>query len=570
CAGTAVATRAVTLGLRAALGLAVAGQLFVLLGLAGALRPWSIGTLTVLVIAGGVYRWNRQERTRYQRGMVAGAIVSASPLFALALYPPTSFDETLYHLPFVRALARSGAIGFQPDLRFPIFPQLHEALCAPAFLALGDVATHLVALGELLILVALLIDWPRDRRAGILAAALALGNPIVVHLGTITYVDSALTLFVAAGFYCLDRGCRAEGPAHSWRRRSRPLQAGEEHSPADNSGWYFAAAGLLLGSACSVKYLGWYFAGAATLFVILFAANRRRAIPLFLVSLGAGVVPTYARIYTLTGNPLFPFLTGVFGSSQWRLDVTAKASLSTRILWDITFGREHLNQQPPYSPLFALGIILLLGVMFRSRRVAFLVALSGGYLAIFTLLPQDSRYLLPLLPLVSIATASAIASWLASRGSGGVSIVVLSLLSIAPGLAYAGYRLVRQGPPPLTAKARHIYLERHIPEYRALERRGPGRIYVCGAEQLKYFGGNDMIGDVSGPFANEKLFGENRSAAALSPALARLGVRYLLLSRRAGRPEWRRVPAPPQFERVYADDGAELWRLCGPLTVDSR
>ena len=32
---------------------------------------------------------------------------------ALALYPPTGFDATLYHLPFARAFAASGRLPFQ-------------------------------------------------------------------------------------------------------------------------------------------------------------------------------------------------------------------------------------------------------------------------------------------------------------------------------------------------------------------------------------------------------------------------------------------------------------------------
>src|SRR5438270_603710 len=54
---------------------------------------------------------------------------------------------------------------------------------------------------------ALLSDWGRRETtgAGPLAAAFFLGSPIVVALATVTYVDAALTLFVTAGFYCLDR-----------------------------------------------------------------------------------------------------------------------------------------------------------------------------------------------------------------------------------------------------------------------------------------------------------------------------------------------------------------------------
>src|SRR6185369_13581169 len=136
----------------------------------------------------------------------------------------------------------------------------------------------------------------------------------------------------------------------------------------------------------------------------------------------------------------------------------------------------------------ALSIVITLLAATRSRKAAFLAALGAGYLAIFAFLPQDSRYLLPLLPLVSVAAATVIAKRLNA-------IVVLSLIAILPGLAYAGYRLKKQGIVP-----RQQYLEAHIPELRALKHRGPGRIWVCGAEQLKYFGGDELVGDVVGPY----------------------------------------------------------------------
>jgi len=71
-----------------------------------------------------------------------------SPEFRSRNRSPIAFDETLYHLPFVQAMSRSGALHFWADLRFPAFPQLHESLCVPAFLLVGDTATHLVALRQ--------------------------------------------------------------------------------------------------------------------------------------------------------------------------------------------------------------------------------------------------------------------------------------------------------------------------------------------------------------------------------------------------------------------------------------
>jgi len=543
--GTAVMGRRAPLAMRSAIGMAVAGQIFVVLGTMGMLRPWSLCAFAVVAcVAPAARRLDRRrlagdfprhragggpagQRPALQMGVAALFIL---PLFLLALYPPIAFDETLYHLPFVQAIARSGAIGLTPDLRFPIFPQLHEVLCAPAFLLSGDTATHLVALAELIVLGGLMIEWPQKRLAGFLAAALVLGNPIVVQLATVTHVDVALTLFIVAGFFCLDRQ-------------------------------RFIAAGFLLGTACSVKYLGWYFAAAALANLLLFGTNRRRASLLFLGAFLIAVIPMYGRMAALTGNPFFPF----FQPNPWTVSLKVSGGIAVhvtnalRLFWDISFARQRVNWQPPYSPLFALAMLITLLAAVRNRRAAFLAALCVGYIAIFTFLPQDSRYLLPLLPLVSIAAAMIVTPMLHKK-----YIVAATVLAIAPGVAYAGYRLDHQWPPPLTAAQRQQYLERHIPEYRALEHRGAGRIYVCGAEQLKYFGGENLLGEVAGPFGNPAIFADCRDANDLARNLAKLRIRYLLISRTHCQLAWRNLPSQPHFERVYADEAAELWRTMPP------
>lgn len=527
-AGTLAMGARQPLAFRSAMGMAIAGQTFILLGTIGMLRPWSIGAFAAIAVGGGAARMGS---VTVHWKLVAMVAVSALPLFLLALFPPVAFDETLYHSPFVAAIASSGAIRFFSDLRLPAFPLVHELLCVPGYLLKGDTTTHLVALAEGIVLAGVLIAWPRRRQAGFLAAALFLGNPIVIQMATVNHTEIALALFIATALYCLDR---------------------DKH----------AIAGVLLGTACSVKYLGWYFAIAAFAYLLLFAANRRRSILIFLSAFVVAVLPMYARIVALTGNPFFPFLTKLFGASPWALPPPPSLAPAThvvnalRLFWDITFARERLNLQPPYSPLFAVAMLITLIAATRDRRAAFLSAACAGYIAIFTFLPQDSRYLMPLLPLISVAAAMTVVPMLTRRVA-----IALCLVSVAPGVAYAGYRLARQGPPPVTPTQRQQYLEKHIPEFRALERRGPGRIYVCGAEQLKLFGGDELLGDIAGPYGNAAVLGASADAEQLSRTLAVLHIRYLLVSRAHCQSEWQRLPAEPQFEHVYADESAGLWRL---------
>src|SRR5947209_4838468 len=221
--------RSMPLPLRAALGLGVWAEALFLLAAIGQLKPVPIATLAILSLA------SIRPAATGNRQLILAALFL--PILILALHPPVAFDETLYHLPTIRSLAASAHLRYAAELRFPVFPQLQELLCVPLYLFADDTATHLVSLAEVLITGALLLEW-----GGWLAAAFFLGSPIVVYLATAGYVDAALTLFVGAAFYCIDR--------------DKPL-----------------IAGFLLGVVCSVKYFGGYFAFAGLVYVLLRLRN---------------------------------------------------------------------------------------------------------------------------------------------------------------------------------------------------------------------------------------------------------------------------------------------------------
>src|SRR5829696_10028268 len=95
----------------AALGIAAAAHLGLLLGFAGLLKPVPV----LLALAGvhllGLRVWRELPREAGElfrrsrpRWWLAGAVVLL-PLTVLVFYPPTSFDGTLYHLPFAKAFA---------------------------------------------------------------------------------------------------------------------------------------------------------------------------------------------------------------------------------------------------------------------------------------------------------------------------------------------------------------------------------------------------------------------------------------------------------------------------------
>jgi hypothetical protein len=356
-----------------------------------------------------------------------------------------------------------------------------------------------------LLAAALLIAWARLRNVQprLLPAAAFLGTPLVVHLATSLYVDMMLTLFVTAGFYCLER------------------------ARVDDSRRWLIFSGLAFGAACDTKYLALYFAGVAALLLLCHPERKRgtlegitqrapqKQVPrsarddrparddrvLFAIAFLAAALPMYTWLVVQTGNPVFPF----FGDNPWVLPV------------------------PPLMPLSAL----------RPMRWMLLV-----YLAIFTFLPLDARYLMSLMPLVLIEAATLLPPlprWLAATAC---------VLALLPGPAYAVYRIVKQGAPT------HDYLARRVPEYRALRRAGAARVYGCGGEELKAYARGTFLGDHAGPYSFDRVLHDD--AGRLHANLAKLRIDALLVVRRSCRP----LPLPARgFTLLYEDEAAQLWRV---------
>ncbi|MEA2463087.1 MAG: hypothetical protein QOJ98_834, partial [Acidobacteriota bacterium] len=468
-AGTLVAGSREPLALRCALGLAVWGEALFLLAACGWLRPVPIVALLLVAVGGGAMRMRSWPRVSLLPALAVVAI--GVPAFLLALHPPLAFDETLYHLPFVRDLAETGRLRFLGHLRFPVFPQLHELLCVPVYLLAGDAATHLMSLMEVAVTAGLAAAWARrySVQAGPLAAALFIGSPIIVHLATILYVEAALTLFVVAGFYMLD------------------VALGEaRRGPLVLSGFFF-------GAACSVKYLGGFFAVAALLVVLV---RRRRGVLLFASAVVAAALPTTLWIVLASGSPVFPFAPSLFGSNAWALPPEPVLSFfdALRVPWDVTFARQRMNAQPPVTPLLIPMLLAIAAAAMRSGRARVFLLLAAAYLALFTFLPRDTRYLVVFLPLFSVAAAVIVATRLPRW---------TTLAAAATGVAYLAWRLALLGLPPATPEARATELATRVPGYTALTRAGSSPVYVCGGEQLQAYARGPLLGDWAGlhPYA---------------------------------------------------------------------
>ena len=532
------------LAVSTALGFSLLAHAAFALGTLGLLSRGAILALVAAIHLLGIPVW-REVRWLWRWKTALGLVLAAAPLFVLALYPPTAFDETLYHLPYARAFARTGTIPFLAELRYPIFPQLDEMLFTGMLLLAGDVATHLVQLLATLVTAALLIAWGGGR-IGWLAAAVFLGNPIVVHLAGTGYVEPALTLFVTAAVYSLER----------WREtRARP---------------WLVLLGLFAGSAAGVKYLGLFFVAALLAGLLPAAIRERRLRDLAIASAAALAVlaPWYGRLLLHTGNPLFPFYPGVFGPNPWVPDPALHGTLAERAVdyltfpWDVLLDRGAVGHQPPFSPAYLFGLPLLAYGFVRDPRVRRILGIALAYSLLLFILPPDSRYMTAVLPLASLAFALTLARW---RLRDWV-LPALAVLLFLPGWAYGIYRTGREGPLPVTPRERDVYLARELPAYAALDhlnrRHGPGyTVYGLFAENMVYHAAGTLLGDWNGPARYSRVLSALGDPERFHRRLKALDADYLLIVRGKGvrlpeGPEWSR-----RFRRIYSDRWTEVYQI---------
>lgn len=506
----------------------------------------AIGVLGFVRHRGGAAGYSPNSTGRPSLVFVAIVSLIFVGVFVLALYPPTGFDETLYHLPTVGAFAASGRMPFLPTLRTPVFPHMAEVLETALFLFGGDTATHLVSLLATSA-VALLVFGAAARRevgAGPVAVAIFVSSPIVVHLAASGYVEPLLTLFVVGSLAALDR----------WRENGRTAD--------------LVLAGALAGGGAAVKYLGLFWIAVG--FVLAACAaprgGRRRASTTFAVAAVLVLLPWYVRIVAATGNPIFPFAPRIFGHTAWDPIVEAhpgglgRAVVDfLRIPWDTIVARGRVNFQPPFSPWIFLALPLIAGRAITDRRARVSLALCAVWAAVWLALPRDSRYLTILVPIVSVEGGAALSRALrpSNRRAHGVIAALLALLAAA----YLGLRIGRSGELPLDASAREKFLTAHVPAYRAIEfldRDGSrDRVFVCGGENLRWYYDGAMIGDASGLARYDETLASPDSAS-LAARLQSLGVRKVLAVRPAcTTPLFDAAP----FRLLYSDDAASVFSI---------
>jgi 4-amino-4-deoxy-L-arabinose transferase-like glycosyltransferase len=341
----------------------------------------------------------RRDRLEWAVVLAGGAVLLVSLVNALT--PPWDYDGLMYHLVGPKVFLEAGRVfpylenwfvngPFTVELMFSVgmafgddtFPKLVHFLMGLTYFA----ATYLLARRLL------------TRRAAWLALAILLTIPAIPVWAGFAYADLGWATYelLAVSAIC------------AWR------QGGDRR-------WLVLGGGMI-GFALGSKYLGVLGLGTIILWAAFWGRDRLRAETLrgaAQFGLVAAVVasPWYLRNLLWFGNPVYPFL---FGGPGWNTDLaeslsaflqsfgTGRGPLDFLLLPLSIYARHErfgavINQIDIPSVLFPL--VLLYPWTKRDPSVGMLLQIAAVRFVLWSFGSHQIRFLLPIYPLLAIATA---------------------------------------------------------------------------------------------------------------------------------------------------------------------
>lgn len=414
------------------------------------------------------FRYWQGQLTRLDRALLVSLAVIFGSFFVLAFSPLLGWDATTHHYVLPKRYLEAGRIVPVPEIIFGNYPALIHNLYAWCFALLGYQLAGLLNWYAALLLAILLYSFGRtlhSRTAGLIAALAYFTAPILYWLATAGYIDLFLALYVG-------------GALVAW---FYPPREGE--TPASRA----LVPGLLMGLALGTKHLALLYLGALVAARLLTGQLKRPVWREACVACGIALLvasPWYIRSWIQSGNPIDPFLPGLFDPSYVPTNPISIRTWSQptwdRGLWMLITWPWRLftdfrlidGWYRAWSPL--LLALLPLPLLLRELRWRTPVGFLGWFLIVygaiaFLLAPGNTRYALAaMLPL----------SWLTGMVGGELFLRPFWRLIAAPVLlglpvlvmgGLLGKQLMENLPVYLDPGRTSAFIEENRPGYIVFE-----------------------------------------------------------------------------------------------------
>jgi hypothetical protein len=288
--------------------------------------------------------------------------------------------------------------------------------------------------------------------------------------------------------------------------------------------------------------------------------------------------PWYLLRTWYTGNPLYPFYGRLFGTEAAPPNIENvfepfRTAISLRALstlpWRFTFGTRAFSESG--IPDGGTGVLLLIAMpavllLFRrSAAISTLIAAALVHVALWAWLFTYARYFAPVLPLLAVLAAGALAMFLRSapRVAGGLAFALV----VAQGALMPAQYWELPDRYPLRHAAglesdRALLMRAH-PLYAATAvlndpKRAGERVLTRGFERIRYYVRPEMSSWLTTLHFHRLLRG--KSDAEIHDYLCRSGYRRFAIDR-----NW--PPAGPYDTRAFLQGRARLRFEAGPVQV---
>ncbi len=359
--------------------------------------------------------------------LVLAPVVTATLWLALA--PASAHDALVYHLNLPRHYADIHRIAPLPLNVYGNMPHNLEVLTTLSYILGGEPAARMMDFVMRLAVSAGVFVLARrfvPASGSLLAVLLFLLNPITTTARTAGNIDMGMALFFLLAVVCV-------------------FEANDAHNRR-----FLMPASLLAGYLMGCKYTGIFPALSILAFMILLLRPRPLKRWALVVGLmGLPVVPWLVKNLLVTGNPFYPLFASVFESREWSAALGARLVHWQRsmgmgrgfgdyllIPWNAAvegqMGRNYRFFDGVISPL-PLAVVPLLALMRNRRTWLTLLGLCVIPFIGWAVTSQQLRFLVPLLPLTSVATAGIL--WSFDREALGSAKPVVRNIGVACALA---------------------------------------------------------------------------------------------------------------------------------------
>ena len=397
-------------------GLGILAYGVLALGLVGLLRPgpilvwlaavavWTsvacrcpVGNLSGL--SPGVEGAPRESKGFEKWLLIVGGLIAASCVLQ-ALAPPWTYDALMYHLQGPRLFLQAGRLTPLPDVWQANGPSTIEMLFTIGLAFGSDSFAGLVhlAYGALFVLGTYALGRRLlGRRSAGVATAFILGGGGLAFWAGMPYVDIGWALYQFLAFYAL----------LVWSKTRERC--------------WLVMAGLLMGWALGSKYLA--LEGVLISGLWLLWQDRKVRLrnvltdgALFAATALAVAAPWYIKNWLWSGNPVYPFLVGGPGWDAERLGALmlylnsfgAGRGVGQLLLlpWNVYAKSAKFSTFVIHeNPGFLLPLALLYPFLRRDRELDSIAGWAGLSLVAWALGSQQTRFMLPIYPALSVLSA---------------------------------------------------------------------------------------------------------------------------------------------------------------------